>query len=185
MNTQATDFTPAQEKGYVQLYAGDGKGKTTASVGLAIRAAARGWRVLFTQFLKDGNSAELKILEAQPTVDVISGQAINKFSFAMTDQEKAKTKEEMEKRLADLMNKVEHYDLLVLDEAVNAVNCYLLDEDLLLQFLDQRPAHLEVVLTGRNPSDRLIDQADYYTEMCMRKHPYESEGLIARPGIEY
>lgn len=175
------------EKGRIHIYAGDGKGKTTASVGLAVRASARGWKVLFVQFLKDGKSAELKVLRSLPTVTVLSGQKINKFTFAMTPEEKATAKAEMSERLKEAREKAENgeVDLLVLDEALGAIHAGVLSEESVLDFLDHKPYSLELVLTGRDPSQALIDRADYYSEVCMRKHPYETEGLNARPGVEF
>lgn len=175
----------AQAKGYIHIYAGDGKGKTTASVGLAIRASARGWKVLFAQFLKSGNSAELKILGQQPGVEIITGQTIKKFTFAMTPEEFAQAKAETTGRLEDIVSRAEDFDLLVLDEALGAVATGLLPEDLVVDFMAHKPTHLELVITGRGPSPRMIELTDYYSEVCMRKHPYETEGLNARPGVEY
>ena len=176
-----------EEKGRIHIYAGDGKGKTTASVGLAVRASARGWKVLFVQFLKDGKSAELNVLRSLPTVTVLSGQKINKFTFAMTPEEKATAKAEMSERLKEACEKAENgeVDLLVLDEALGAIHAGVLSEESVLDFLDHKPYSLELVLTGRDPSQALIDRADYYSEVCMRKHPYETEGLNARPGVEF
>ncbi|MDO5033750.1 MAG: cob(I)yrinic acid a,c-diamide adenosyltransferase [Eubacteriales bacterium] len=175
----------AQDKGYIHLYAGDGKGKTTAAVGLAIRAAARGWKVLFAQFLKSGNSAELKILDQQAEVKILSGQQIKKFTFAMTPEELAIATAETTGRLEDIVSRADAFDLVVLDEALGAVGAGLLPADLLTDFMSQKPAHLELVVTGRDPSPRMIELSDYYSEVCMRKHPYETEGLNARPGVEY
>lgn len=176
---------PAQEKGYVHIYAGDGKGKTTAATGLTLRAASRGWRILFIQFLKSGESAELDLLRALPNVNVVSGQTIQKFTFAMNDEEKKACNEEMQSRLDNAIAHANDYDLIVLDEALGALSTCMIDEDSLVNFLQNRPPTLEVVLTGRDPSERLIKHADYYSEVCMRKHPYETEGLQSRPGIEY
>lgn len=175
----------AQAKGYIHIYAGDGKGKTTAAVGLAIRAAARGWKVLFAQFLKSGNSAELKILGQQPGVEIVSGQTIKKFTFAMTPEELAQAKAETTGRLEDIVSRADQYDLVVLDEALGAVGAGVLPASALEDFMAHKPAHLELVITGRGPSPRMINLTDYYSEVCMRKHPYETEGLNARPGVEY
>lgn len=176
---------PAQEKGYIHIYCGDGKGKTTASVGLTIRAAARDWRVLFVQFLKSGNSAELKILRSLPNVEVVSGQKVAKFTFAMTPEELAAAKKEMGDRLEDAISRAEELDLLVLDEALGAITAGVISEEKLLDFMRDKPKQLELVLTGRDPSEELIAASDYCSEVCMRKHPYETEELQARPGVEF
>lgn len=175
----------AQEKGYIHVYTGDGKGKTTASVGLTIRAAAREWRILFVQFLKSGKSAELKILRSLPNVEVISGQTVSKFTFMMTPEELATAKKEMEGRLDEAISRVGELDLLVLDEALGAVSAGVIPEEKLLAFMRAKPEHLELVLTGRNPSPEVVAASDYCSEVCMRKHPYETEQLKARPGVEF
>lgn len=176
---------PVQEKGRNHIYAGDGKGKTTAATGLAVRAASRGWKVLFIQFLKSGTSAELDVLRSMPNVDVLSGQKINKFTFAMTAEELAETKQVMAGRLQLAIDEAKEYDLIVLDEALGAISAQVISEDMVANFMAEKPANLELVLTGRNPSERLIGLADYYSEVCMRKHPYETEGLNARAGVEF
>lgn len=176
---------PAQDKGYIHIYTGDGKGKTTASVGLTIRAAARKWRVLFVQFLKSGKSAELEVLRSFPNVEVVSGQKVAKFTFAMTPEELATAKQEMSERLDEAIRRAEEVDLLVLDEALGAISAGVISEEKLLTFMREKPVHLELVLTGRNPSDELVEQSDYCSEVRMRKHPYENEQLQGRPGVEF
>ena len=105
----------------------------------------------------------------------------------MTPEEKATAKAEMSERLKEAREKAENgeVDLLVLDEALGAIHAGVLSEESVLDFLDHKPYSLELVLTGRDPSQALIDRADYYSEVCMRKHPYETEGLNARPGVEF
>lgn len=176
-----------KKRGMIHVYAGNGKGKTTASVGLTVRAAGREWPVRFVQFLKGGNSGELNVLRNLPTVTVVTGQTVNKFSFKMTDEERKIAQDEFNGRLLDARRAAEagEMQLLVLDEALGTIQAGLLDEDLLLDFLDHKPNALELVITGRDPSDAIIDRADYYTEMCERKHPYATFGLNARPGVEF
>ncbi|MDO5734313.1 MAG: cob(I)yrinic acid a,c-diamide adenosyltransferase [Eubacteriales bacterium] len=176
-----------KKRGMIHLYAGDGKGKTTAATGLTVRAAGRDWRVLFVQFLKSGNSAELKILRSLPTVKVVTGQKVNKFSFHMTAEEKETARNEFRERLEAARAAAEagEVDLLVLDEALGTIQAGLLDEDQLYEFMAEKPEALELVITGRDPSPRIIELADYYSEICERKHPYRSFGLNARPGIEF
>lgn len=178
---------PKNFQGKIHLYAGDGKGKTTASVGLTVRAAGRDFRVRFVQFLKSGNSAELKILRSLPTVTVVSGQKVNKFTFQMTDEEKQITKDVNHGYWTDAVEAVNNgeVDFLVLDEALGSIHTGLLNEDEVIEFLKNKPADVEVVLTGRDPSDKMIEVADYYSEICARKHPYETEELPARAGIEF
>ena len=172
-------------RGLVHLYCGDGKGKTTAAVGLSVRAAGAGKRVLFAQFLKDGSSSELNILRALRNVEVACcGQNFGFFK-SMDEQTKAAARQAYSALLEDVMRKSEDgVDLLVLDEAVAACNHGLIEETALLDFLRRRPETLEVVLTGRNPSQHLLDAADYVTEMRKRKHPFD-QGITARCGIEF
>jgi cob(I)alamin adenosyltransferase len=171
--------------GLIHLYTGDGKGKTTAAVGLSVRAKAAGLRVLFVQFLKSGNSAELKALETQG-VEVISGQPSSKFVFQMDPDEKEITRVFHEKRLIDAFKATEAgVDLLVLDEILGAIATGMVTEVMLLDFLNNKPKHLEVVLTGRDPSENILEVSDYVSEVVMRKHPFESSGLSARKGIEF
>jgi cob(I)alamin adenosyltransferase len=110
---------------------------------------------------------------------------MTKFSFQMTEEEKKDMRQRHDALLQEVTARCREdgTDLLVLDEALGAVGTGLLDEDLLLDFLDHKPAHLEVVLTGRNPSPALLERADYVTEMVKRKHPFD-KGIPARDGIE-
>ena len=163
-------------QGLIHLYCGDGKGKTTAAVGLSVRAAGAGKRVLFAQFLKDGSSSELNVLRALQNVEVACCEQNFGFFRSMDEQTKA---------AARLMRKsADGVDLLVLDEAVAACNHGLIEEATLIDFLRGRPKALEVVLTGRDPSQHLLDAADYVTEMRKRKHPFD-RGIAARRGIEF
>lgn len=170
--------------GLVHLYCGDGKGKTTASVGLAVRAAGSGMRVVFVQFFKNGVSGEISVLRTLSCVDVLCEERYFGRVSNMTETEKKESSlayTSLFRRAAELAQKA---DLLVLDEIVSACNHGIVNEDELVRFLDTRPAALEVVLTGRDPSREIVDRADYITEMCKRKHPFD-EGIIARRGIEY
>ncbi|NLJ70591.1 MAG: cob(I)yrinic acid a,c-diamide adenosyltransferase [Clostridiaceae bacterium] len=173
--------------GKIHLYAGDGKGKTTAAVGLVVRAAGYGLRVMFIQFLKYGDSSELKVLQNLPNVKVLSGMPTQKFTFVMNEEEKAETKSWCESHLMQGISAADEkeIDVLILDEALGALSTGMLSEQVLLDFLNKKPETLEVVLTGRDPSQALIEIADYYSEIHAVKHPYNTEKLMARPGIEY
>ena len=172
-------------QGMIHLYCGDGKGKTTAAVGLSVRVAGAGKRVLFAQFLKDGSSSELNVLRALQNVEVACCTQNFGFFKAMDGQTKAAARQAYSALLGDVMRKsVEGVDLLVLDEAVAACNHGLIEEIKLLDFLCGRSETLEVVLTGRNPSQHLLDAADYVTEMRKCKHPFD-RGIAARRGIEF
>ena len=174
-----------KNSGLVHLYCGDGKGKTTAAVGLAVRHSGRGGKVVFAQFLKDGTSGECRVL-AKLGVTVLAANPVGKFSFRMTEEEKAETAAALGRTFdaATGFAVRERATLLVLDEVCAAVNCGFLPEKTLTEFLESRPDSLEVVLTGRDPSENLQVHADYITEMKKRRHPFD-EGFAAREGIEF
>ena len=173
-------------KGLVHIYCGDGKGKTTAAIGLAVRMAGTGRRVLFTRFLKTEHSGELKILDEIDNIDVIHME--RSFGFYRTLNEEQK--EELKKTYRSLWDEIKNraatgeYDLLVMDEVLHALNYEILSEKEMIDFLKSRPEELEVVLTGRKPSDHLSAFADYLSEIRKLKHPFDS-GIRAREGIEY
>lgn len=169
------------DKGLVHLYCGNGKGKTTAAMGLALRALGQGMRVVVVQFLKNGTSGELEPLKELGAA-VYSGQPGAKFTFQMNAEEKAQATKENNARLAEALQ--QPCDLLILDEICAARNSGMVDEALAKQAVLERPQHREVVLTGRNPEAWIVEAADYITEMQPRRHPYE-QGIPARKGIEF
>ena len=169
------------ETGLIHIYCGEGKGKTTAAVGLAVRHAGFGGKVVLAQFLKDGTSSECRALSKLENVTMLAA----KFSFQMTEEEKQQCSAAIGRTFAAATGFAvrEGATLLVLDEVCAAVSCGFLPEDELLTFLDGKPDELEVVLTGRNPSEALQARADYITEMVKRRHPFD-KGIGARKGIE-
>ncbi len=171
------------QKGCIHIYCGDGKGKTTCATGLMIRAAGQDFKVLYHQFLKDNASGERKILENIPNITVIPGKEYQKFTFRMNEEELLAVREENDKMLDKLFDMAKEYDMLVLDESVYALDKGLLSESKLIDYLEQKIERLEVVLTGRSPSAKLQKCADYISEICKRKHPFD-QGLSARKGIE-
>ncbi|NMA18772.1 MAG: cob(I)yrinic acid a,c-diamide adenosyltransferase [Clostridiaceae bacterium] len=181
----ATQECSKEKQGLIHLYYGDGKGKTTASVGLATRARGRQFRVIFVTFLKPGTSGELDPLRTIG-VEVLSGQPVRKFVFQMSDEEKEETRRNVESLFQEAVDACQQgADLVIFDEIVGVIELNMLDEKDILHFLETKPPHLEVVLTGRNPSQALIDVADYASEITMRKHPYVTSGIMARKGIEF
>lgn len=169
----------------IHLYCGDGKGKTTAALGLVIRALGSGFRIVFVQFLKNRATGELAVLDGLQGVTVLRGKEGSGFSFSMTEEEKAKTKMQHTENLkaAIALAASGKCDMLVLDEAVGAYARDLIDRTLLEEFVQNKPEQLELVLTGRNPAAWMIDCADYVSEIKKRKHPYD-RGISARAGIE-
>ena len=170
-----------ERTGLLHLYYGDGKGKTTAAMGLALRALGSGKRVAVLQFLKGGQSGEIPLLE-QLGAKLYRGKAGQKFVFQMNDAEKAETRTLQNANLAAAM--AEPADLLVLDEAGSAWELDMVDKALLQQAVLQRPAGQECVLTAHAAPQWMLDAADYVTEMKCLRHPYQ-KGIAARKGIEY
>ncbi len=168
-------------KGLVHLYWGNGKGKTTAAMGVALRSLAAGKRVVIVQFLKGRESGEVKLL-SQLGAKIFRGKAGQKFVFQMTEQEKAETRKTQEENLLAALR--EPADLLILDEACAALKLSMVDEALLKQAVLEKPENQELILTGREPADWMEEAADYSTEMHCWRHPYE-KGITAREGVEY
>lgn len=171
-------------KGCLHIYCGDGKGKTTASVGLAVRAAGNGMKVLFCQCMKDGTSSEVEMLKK---LGITYRCCTERFGFFwnMTEEQKERAACAYTHLFEDVSREAEeeNYDLLVIDEFMSAYNHGLIYQKTALDFLINRPEHLEVVLTGRDPGEELLELADYVTEMRKIKHPFD-EGIPARKGIE-
>ncbi|MBT9775946.1 cob(I)yrinic acid a,c-diamide adenosyltransferase [Clostridium sp. MCC353] len=172
--------------GCVQVYCGDGKGKTTASIGLCVRAAGRGKQVVIARFLKTDDSGEVGILKQIPGIRVLPCEKTFGFYFQMTEEDKREAADYygdlLEKAFSLAYNMKD--GLLVLDEIMAACNYKLVSEERLLTLLKGRPEDLEVVLTGRNPSEAVMEAADYISEIHKIKHPFDA-GVAAREGIEY
>ncbi len=169
--------------GLVHLYYGDGKGKTTCCMGLLTRAAGCGKKVLLHQFLKKNNSSERKLIEKFEGVKIIPSLFLDKWTFQMNEKEKEELHRKNDEIFKEIIKQVSDYDMLVLDEALYAIDKNLLTESLVIEFLENKPRTLEVVLSGRNPSTNMIDHADYASEICKRKHPFD-RGVSSRIGIE-
>ncbi len=168
----------------IHLYYGTGKGKTTAAVGLAVRAAGAGKRVLFTQLFKSGSSSELAALSGISNITVQMPQEYHGRYKNMDDAQKEAISSAYHIFLNAFLEKAKDYDLIVLDEAVSAYRYGMLDAQALLSFLCEQGKSREIVLTGREPLPELLALADYATEMRKEKHPFD-EGVKARKGIEF
>ena len=175
-----------EKKSCVHIYCGDGKGKTTAAVGQAVRMAGRGKKVLFARFLKNENSGELKILDQIEEIEVIHMSKSFGFFKSLNEKEKEEWKKTYRELWMTIQNKIKtgDYDLLVMDEFLHALRYQIVSEEEILKFLKERPADLEVVMTGRNPSEKMVKAADYVSDIRKIKHPYD-QGIPARKGIEY
>ena len=152
-------------------------------MGLCVRAAGAGKKVLLHQFLKDNTSSERTIIDKLPGVTVMPGAKMDKFTFQMNEEELQALRESNDANLARLCDMAKDYDMLILDESVYAMDMGLLSEEKLIEWLEKKPEHLEVVMSGRNPSDRLKEHADYISEIKKIKHPFD-QGLSSRIGIE-
>lgn len=172
-------------KGLIHIYEGNGKGKTTAGVGLTVRCAGCGFPVVYSQFLKDGKSGEINILRQIPEVMVVVEEKHFPFSFLMTPEQKVEAcgyYTSLFERVTALA-KEKQARLLVMDEILDLCNADLIDLNLVTAFLKDKPEGLDVVMTGRNPKPELVELADYYTKMEKVKHPFD-QGIPARVGIE-
>jgi cob(I)alamin adenosyltransferase len=172
------------EKGLVQVYTGNGKGKTSASFGLALRAVGRGLKVYVIQFIKGGfDYGELYVVDKLPGLTLeafgrgkfVSEEKPDMVDIDLARQALAKAQEIM---------KGGDVDVLILDEINVAVNLRLIEIKEVLELIRKKPEHMELVLTGRKAPVEIVQAADLVTEMIEIKHPYNS-GFKARKGIEY
>ena len=169
----------------LHIYTGNGKGKTTAAVGLAVRACGAGLRVAVFQFLKNGSSSEISVLRSLPGITVEACKCCNKFVFRMSEEEKSAVEKRHNEELSAAIELVRSgkADMLIMDELIGAFNMKLVDENNAL-LLTELAKDCEIVLTGRDPDERFIAAADYVSEIAPVRHPYE-KGITARKGIEY
>ena len=169
-------------RGYVQVYTGDGKGKTTAALGLALRASGHGLRSYIGQFMKGQRYGELEALRDHPLITIEQyGDVRCIRREEVTPEHVAQARRGLDRVRQALLSG--EYDIVVLDEVNVTIWFGLLAVEDVLALLDQRPEHVEMVLTGRRAPQELIDRADLVTEMRMVKHYYE-QGVVAREGIE-
>jgi cob(I)alamin adenosyltransferase len=170
-------------RGYVHVYTGKGKGKTTAAMGLALRAAGHGKRVFIGQFMKSGTGGEVAALRAFPKVSV------EQFGRSPRDSSRHVCRTREQRAHDGLLRSREilesgDYDVVILDEIDVAICCGLLTTDDCHEMLDSRPSQVELVLTGRSAPQAILERADLVTEMREVRHYYHA-GAAARAGIEY
>jgi len=171
-----------KEARYIHVYTGDGKGKTTAALGLVLRAVGAGWRVLFTQFLKHGEFSEIKALKKFGDQVTVRQYGLGRFIKGRPSE---KEMEMARTGLSEIMQVMEEgkYDLIVLDEINVAIHFGLIPLEGIISLLEKRPQNIELVLTGRWAPKEITERADLVTEARMIKH-YFSKGVTAREGIE-
>lgn len=175
-----------EKKGLTIIYIGNGKGKTTAAVGMAVRAAGTGMRVLFLQFVK-GNwkSGEIDILQRLPnvTVKILGKGFVGILGDKKPLEEHVKAAlEALDQSMKALISGL--YDLIILDEAISAIESKLLTVEDLVRLIKNKPKEVSLCLTGHKRIKKLIDLADLVTEMKMVKHPYY-QGILAQRGIDF
>ncbi len=193
----------------IHIYEGNGKGKTTCAAGLALRTAGHGIPVIFAQFMKDGSSGEVRMLEQLERVTVVYPKVFYGFYSRMNVQQRKESALESGRMFQELTEQAlcccdelpdakSHTSadtqadtkddspalLLIMDEVLNTVTYGLLSAEDLLGFLDKVPGNMEVILTGRSSTPEIKQKADYITSFTKIKHPYD-RGIKARPGIEY
>jgi len=169
-------------KGYIQIYTGNGKGKTTASLGLSIRAAGAGMKVFIIQFLKKGNFSEIKALERFSDQITIEQYGLERFIKGKPSPEDIEAGEKGYRRAVEILKKGSH-DLVIIEEGNVALSCNIISEKKLLDLIDMKQDHVELVITGRGATPSVIKKADLVTEMTEVKHYYQ-QGVMARVGIE-
>lgn len=170
-------------KGYIQVYTGNGKGKTTAAVGLAIRAAGAGKKVFIAQFVKGMPYAELDLIRQYLHKIEVRQYGRRCFIYEKPSQEDIDAARTGMEEAAEIISS-QQYDVIILDEATIALHFKLFSTEYLLEVLRNKPEPTEIIITGRYAPDELIEMADLVTEMREIKHYYQS-GVEARKGIEF
>ena len=176
--------SPRPRSGLIQVYTGDGKGKTTAAIGLAVRAAGHGLRTYIGQFLKGRPYGELEALKRLVAWVKVEQYGLDSWMHvdSVTPEQRAAAEAGLARARDALLSG--DYELVVLDEVNVALFFGLLTEEAVLQLMADKPAHVELVLTGRRAPPSILEQADLITEMIEVKHPYQ-QGIGARRGIEH
>ena len=171
----------------MHLYTGEGKGKTTAAVGLAVRHLGSGGTLGFVQFLKSTPSGEIAVLESLPRATVLRNREKHGFTIHMSAEQKRRVTASHNENLSKAQEMVRHgsISMLVLDELSAAYALELIDREAVDALIaSAKEADIELVITGRDPAPGFVDAADYITEMRPIRHPYE-KGVPARRGIEF
>jgi cob(I)alamin adenosyltransferase len=174
-------------RGLIHIYTGDGKGKTTAAVGLGVRACGQGMKVLMVQFLKGMPTGEMYSLKKlEPGFELHRGTGTSKFTWQMTDEEKAQAAAEQRAIFEHAVRSAENgeCDMLIMDEVMGALSSGMIDMQSLLRFISAKPERLELIMTGRDAPPELVGAADYVSEIRAVKHPAQ-KGISARKGIEF
>lgn len=173
-------------QGLVQVYTGDGKGKTTAALGQGLRSCGRGLKVYMVQFLKGGDTGELHSVEKlHPLFQIFRFEKKRGFFWTLSEQEKKELVEDINNGFEFVKRVVSgnECDILIIDELLGVLGNKLLETDKVVELLKSKPATMEIIITGRNVPDEILEIADLVTEMREVKHYFRS-GVPAREGIE-
>lgn len=168
----------------IHYYFGNGKGKTSAAVGAAVRMAGSGGRVVFCQFLKNGNSSEITVLNSVENIECMADDEPMGFVWNMNREEKSAATVSAQRLFAKRTEAGKQAQMIIFDELTDAVDCGFLDKDYVISTLKKLAAGAEVIVTGHSQDRDFIDIADYVSEIKSIKHPYEN-GVKARKGIEF
>ncbi len=168
----------------IHIYCGDGKGKTSAAFGAAIRAVGNDMKVLIAQFLKCGTSGELEILRSMEQITVFVSDRADQFIWNMNEQELVEAKKVNQSILEEVIENANQFEMIILDEMAAALQNDMVDKAKLILFLKEYQNKCEIIITGRNPASEILELADYITEMKKIRHPFD-RGIAARKGIEY
>ena len=174
-------------KGYIHVYMGHGKGKTTSSLGLAFRSVGAGHKVMMVQFLKNWDTSELNSIKMLgDNFQIYRIESRKSFTYNLNKEQLNILREEIKIEFEQAKKFIYHgnYDLVILDEVLGAIEGKFIDEEMVLEVMKNKPYNLELVLTGRNASDKIIECADLVSKIEKVKHYYDN-GVIARLGIEY
>lgn len=169
-------------EGYIQIYTGNGKGKTTSALGLTIRAVGAGNKVFIGQFLKSGRYSEMDALKEFPDQITVEHYGLGRFVKGQPSEDDKQAGANGFKEIGDILKKGEH-DLVIMDEGNVALKYGIITEQALLDLFDKKPNHVELVITGRGATSAIMDRADLVVEMSEVKHYYK-QGVKARVGIE-
>lgn len=172
--------------GLIHVYCGEGKGKTTSAMGLALRAYGNGIKIIIVQFLKNKDSGEISVLKNLKGITILKSNLDLGFTFNMTETQKKQCKEINDRLFDEMLSKINcnNPNLILLDEIIYAYNKNLINKEKFIDFLKSNKENTEIVLTGRNPSKEIIELADYVSEIKKIKHPYD-KGIPSRKGIEF
>lgn len=175
------------DEGFVQIYTGNGKGKTTAAIGQGIRAYGNGLKVIMVQFLKSGKTGELNTIdELGENFEIFRFEKRRGFVWTLSEEEKLEVKKEVGVAYNFILDIIENCkcDMLIIDEIMGVLKNEFLSVEDVLNLIEKKPKNMELIMTGRNVPEEIVNKANLVTEMREIKHYYK-EGVPARKGVEF